>query len=155
YAREDRPMAIRLADAIESHGWTVWWDRRIPAGRSYEDVIEHEIDQASCVIVLWTSKSVVSEWVRNEAGEGARRKILIPIRLEDVRLPLSFRHLQADDLLEWTSAEVKDCLASIESMIGAPDKRASEPPRVTDPAPTPIDLTGILANNDTPSVDPS
>src|SRR5207249_2271770 len=47
---------------------------------------------------------------------------------EDVRLPLSFRHLQADDLLGWTSTEIENCLDSIQSMIGQPAKRASEPP---------------------------
>jgi cyclophilin family peptidyl-prolyl cis-trans isomerase len=134
YAREDRDSAKRLAEAIGSHGWTVWWDRRIPAGKSYEDVIQQAIDDAGCVVVLWTRQSVASEWVRNEAAEAARRKVLIPIRLEDVRLPLSFRHLQADDLFGWTSAELEGCLDSIESMIGGPAKRASEPSATVDVA---------------------
>jgi hypothetical protein len=138
YAREDRDSAKRLVDAIESRGWTVWWDRRIPAGKSYEDVIQQAIDDAGCVIVLWTGKSVASEWVRNEAAEAARRKVLIPIRLEDVRLPLSVRHLEADDLLAWTSAELENCLDSIQSMIGAPAKRASEPPATVDVATVPV-----------------
>jgi cyclophilin family peptidyl-prolyl cis-trans isomerase len=136
YAREDREPAERLAHAIESRGWSVWWDRRIPAGQSYEDVIEQEIDAASCVVVLWTRTSVVSEWVRNEAREGARRRILIPIRLEDVRLPLAFRHLQADDLLGWSDAELENCLDSIGVMIGAPVKR----PVVEAPLPPPPEL---------------
>lgn len=140
YAREDRESAKRLADAIQEKGWSVWWDRRIPAGKSFEDVIEREIEAASCVIVLWTRHSVASEWVRNEGAEGARRRILIPIRLEDVRLPLSFRHLQASDLFDWTDAELEDCFCSLEAMIGTPTKPklpprppAGETPR-TDPA---------------------
>jgi len=32
YSREDREAAKRLAEAIEARGWTVWWDRFIPAG---------------------------------------------------------------------------------------------------------------------------
>ncbi len=143
YAREDQESAKRLAGAIESRGWTVWWDRRIPAGKSYEDVIQQAIDDARCVIVLWTVKSVASEWVRNEAAEAARRKVLIPIRLEDVRVPLSFRHLQADDLLGWTSAELETCLDSIQAMIGAPAKRASEPP-----IPAPVEATAGLIEDE-------
>src|SRR6266850_582351 len=107
YARADQESAKRLAGVIESRGWTVWWDRRIPAGKAYEDVIQQAIDEAGCVIVLWTAKSVASEWVRNEATEAARRKLLIPVRLEDVRVPLSFRHLQAADLLGWSSTELE------------------------------------------------
>src|SRR5438067_3365800 len=98
YARSDRDSVRRLAEGLQSRGWTVWWDHRIPAGKSYEDVIQEAIDAAGCVVVLWTRESVASEWVRNEAAEGARRKALIPVRLEDVRVPLAFRHLQSDDL---------------------------------------------------------
>jgi cyclophilin family peptidyl-prolyl cis-trans isomerase len=151
YAREDKESAKRLADAIESRGWTVWWDRRIPAGKSYEDVIQQAIDDAGCVIVLWTGKSVASEWVRNEAAEAARRKVLIPIRLEDVRLPLSFRHLQADDLLDWTSAELENCLDSIQSMIGARAKRAAEPSAIS----VAVKAAPLSSKDESASVPPS
>lgn len=156
YAREDKESAKRLADAIEARGWTVWWDRRIPAGKSYEDVIQQAIDDAGCVIVLWTGKSIASEWVRNEAAEAARRKVLIPIRLEDVRLPLSFRHLQADDLLGWTSAELENCLDSIQSMIGAPPKRASEPPAISVAAiSVPVEAAPLPVKDEPPPIPPS
>lgn len=86
-------------------------------------MIEQELDAASCVIALWTNHSVTSEWVRNEAADGARRRILIPIRLDDVRLPLAFRHLQTSDLFAWTATELDDCCCSIEAMIGTAAKR--------------------------------
>lgn len=140
YAREDRDSAKRLAEAIEQRGWTVWWDRRIPAGESYEDAIEQAIADAACVVVLWTGTSIASKWVRNEAAEGMSREVLIPIRLEDVRPPMAFRHLQNDDLFGWTSAEIENCLDSIESMIGAPSKAAIPrpvPPPPENKTPTP------------------
>ncbi|HJQ38667.1 MAG TPA: TIR domain-containing protein [Thermoanaerobaculia bacterium] len=120
YAREDRESARRLTEAIGGRGWSVWWDRRIPAGKAWDNTIEREIEAASCVVVLWSESALSSEWVRNEAGEGARRHVLVPVRLEDVRVPLGFRHLQSVDLFRWTSAELGHCLESIEAMIGAP-----------------------------------
>ena len=50
YAREDRDRAQRLASALESHGWSVWWDRNIVADQIFDQVIEHELDAAKRVV---------------------------------------------------------------------------------------------------------
>jgi hypothetical protein len=66
YAREDSAKARVLAAALESFGWEVWWDRKIPIGRSFHELIEKAITESSCVVVLWSRFSVSSDWVRNE-----------------------------------------------------------------------------------------
>ncbi|MGZ9020763.1 MAG: toll/interleukin-1 receptor domain-containing protein, partial [Rhodoplanes sp.] len=38
YAREDVSVAQRLARALEDEGWSVWWDRHIPAGQTFDEV---------------------------------------------------------------------------------------------------------------------
>lgn len=101
YASEDRYLAKDLAQAFEAQGWSVWWDRVIPSGKAFDDVIEEAIDSAQCVVVLWSNTSVKSRWVRTEAAEGADRNILLPILIEDVRIPLAFRRIQAADLTKW------------------------------------------------------
>src|SRR5262245_60916947 len=45
--------------------------------------------------------SVSSDWVKTEAAEGARRRILVPVLLDEVRIPLEFRRMQAARLLDW------------------------------------------------------
>ncbi len=102
YAAEDRIQAQQLAAALGARGWDVWWDREIPLGKSFDEVIEKAIAQAKCVIVLWSALSVASEWVRNEASEGKRRGILVPVFLEHVEAPLAFRLLNGADLSEWS-----------------------------------------------------
>lgn len=101
YAREDEALAERLALALEKQNWSVWWDRSIPAGRTFDEVIEEAIGATGCIIVLWSERSVASRWVRTEAEEGAKRGILVPIRIEDVEIPLAFRSIQAADLIGW------------------------------------------------------
>jgi len=101
YATEDRPRAKALAEALEFRGWSVWWDRQIPIGRSFDTVIEDAVGTAKCMIVLWSRPSVASDWVRSEASEGKRRRILVPVLLEQVEPPLAFRLLQAADLTTW------------------------------------------------------
>ena len=34
YAREDRPAALRVAEALKRHGWAVWWIRISPPATS-------------------------------------------------------------------------------------------------------------------------
>jgi hypothetical protein len=101
YAREDRPRAEAIARALEEHGWSVWWDRDIRAGKNIASVIEEEIGKARCVVVLWSATSVRRDWVNDEAREGNERGILVPVLIENVRPPLGFRSMHAADLTGW------------------------------------------------------
>lgn len=101
YAREDTDTAHHIAEALESKGFDVWWDREIPTGSTFDAVIEKAIDEAKCIVVLWSKHSVASEWVRIEAAEGRHRNILVPILIEDVEIPLAFRRRQSANLSHW------------------------------------------------------
>ncbi len=101
YVREDRDRAADLADALSGLGWTVWWDRRIVPGRSYEDVIAEQLATARCVIVLWSRLSVKSDWVRDEAGDAKGRGTLVPTLIDDVTPPFGFRQYQNANLTRW------------------------------------------------------
>ena len=136
YAREDRDKAETLAKAFKSHGWTVWWDRKIPLGQDFTDVIEDEIDVTRCLIVLWSKHSVDSRWVQSEATAAAERAILIPVLLEEVRLPIEFRRIQAANLIDWdgstSSREFQQLLAAIKAVllgaveiVDSPSRRAA------------------------------
>ena len=102
YASEDVARARRLAQALEGHDWSLWWDRSILPGKVFDTVIEAELAAAKCVIVLWSVHSVESRWVRAEAGEALDRGLLIPVLLDDIPIPLVFRQVQAAPLIDWT-----------------------------------------------------
>jgi hypothetical protein len=101
YASEDRDKARQLAQVIEAEGWSVWWDRQIPAGKTYDTVIEEALISARCVVVVWSENSIRKTWVKTEANEGLQRNILLPVIIADVEQPLAFRYLQAADLRGW------------------------------------------------------
>ena len=103
YASEDRSKARELADILVARGFSVWWDRKIPLGKSFDEVIETALRESRCVVVLWSKASVASEWVRNESAEAKRREILVPVFIESVDAPLAFRLLNGANLSDWYS----------------------------------------------------
>jgi hypothetical protein len=103
YATVDRPFARRLADALEAHGWSVWWDHRsLRGGQHFDRVIEEAIRGAKLVIVVWSKASVESGWVRDEATLALEEKKLVPLRIDTACLPMRFRNIHTIDLASWT-----------------------------------------------------
>lgn len=101
YSSADREVVKKLAGLFEQQGWSVWWDRQIPIGQHYDTVIENELKQARCVVVIWTQGSVGSEWVKNEALEAAHINKLVPILLEKLEVPLAFKRIETAKLYGW------------------------------------------------------
>lgn len=140
YSNEDEAHARVLAEALQRVGWSVWWDHHIPPGKSWSEVIEREIMNAGCVVVLWSQHSVRSQWVQNEAREGLNRHVLVPVVGEDgVRLPLEFRHVQVAYLHEWDPedqrSEYPQLVASIRDVLRRGTAIPEEVPPLAVPPP--------------------
>jgi hypothetical protein len=121
YASADRPRIKPLVDALLQKGWSVWWDRTIPPGKTWDTVIADALRDARCVIVLWSRESVQSDWVRTEADEARERRILIPALLDNVDIPLAFKRIQAANLVNWsgklTSAEFDELARAVSQVL--------------------------------------
>jgi mono/diheme cytochrome c family protein len=131
YAREDVLRIKPLAEWLESHGWSLWWDEKIQPGKRFPKVIEEALDEARCVIVVWSKTSISSDWVQTEAAEGLRREVLIPVILdENLRIPLQFRQLQTVNLTESLSHQSLQQLdQAITGLIGTLPGTESIPSR--------------------------
>ena len=134
YASEDRGRVTPLVESFERQGWSVWWDRNIDAGQHFDSVLEEQIEAARCVVVAWTHHSVDADWVRSEALEALERKILVPVRLDNVRLPMAFRRVQTVDLVGWPErhdqAQYKKLIGSVAAFITG--TLQADPERVLD-----------------------
>lgn len=118
YASEDRQRVRLIVEAIESGGFSVWWDRQIGLGSSFDREIERELDNASCVVVIWSKHSVESDWVRNEAQEGLDREVLVPIAIDEIKVPLAFRRVQHAKLGDQSdSSALQIVLESVASIV--------------------------------------
>ena len=146
YAKEDRGKAKDIAEALKQQGFSVWWDRSIPPGETFDTVIEDALDAANCVIVLWSKTSVSSDWVKIEASEGKQRGILIPVLIErDVRIPLVFRRIQAADLRDWEGKlphpGFDNLLKVVAGILGRPVQPSQKTNEVRDREPEKVQIS--------------
>lgn len=102
YAREDEPQAQNVADALRSHGYSVWRDDELPAHRAYADVIEERLKSAKAVVVLWSAQAAKSQWVRSEAEAARQLSTLVQATLDGLVPPMPFDQIQCADLCGWT-----------------------------------------------------
>jgi len=102
YARSTESCARALAEAIESEGHSVWYDARLPAHRTYGDVIQEQIDAAKAVLIIWSNEAARSQWVRSEADRGRHNGTLVQVRIDDCKLPMPFDQIQCPLLEEWS-----------------------------------------------------
>jgi hypothetical protein len=119
YARPDAAAAERVARELDKAGWSVWYDRELPAHRAYADVIAGELESAASVLVLWSKASIASEWVRSEANRARELHKLVQARLDDARLPMPFDQIQCADLKKWRGAGRHSGWSQVRKSIGA------------------------------------
>lgn len=137
YARTDqteRGRVLPLVAALEHAGYDIYYDVELLAGESWADVLREKIERASCVIVLWSERSVQSDWVREEASLAKEAGKLVPVFIDDVKPPFGFSLIHGASLWDWQgdSAHAGFCklLQVLEQRLGgtlqpieAPDAR--------------------------------
>jgi TIR domain len=133
YAREDRELAEALADAFAADGHAVWWDRDLGGGDDFSLEIERQLNATRVAVVLWSAASAQSSFVRDESSRARDAGKLLPLRIEDIALPLGFGSLHTLDLIGWDGdADDPACIAVRDAVRG---KIASRPMPLLDAPP--------------------
>lgn len=103
YKAEDRARVLPLVEALEADGLSVWWDAHLGGGDEWRDSIQQHLDEAKCVVVIWSKRSIGPEghFVRDEATRAQRRHAYLPVRIDKVDPPLGFGETQAIPLSSW------------------------------------------------------
>ena len=142
YCAEDRERVRPLVALLGEVG-PVWWDQSIRHGQNWEKAVEKAVEKASCVVVAWTRESVESDWVRSEATDARDRSILVPVLLDDVKPPLTFRHIQTAQLQGWDGdprhPQAQALKAAVADLVAgrSTSSLAAPPPGLRAPAPPP------------------
>ena len=124
YKREERDKAKALAEAFSVFGYSVWWDVDLLPGHRFAQEIESVIQKSKIVLVLWSSLSVNSDWVKQEAQEARALGKLFPISLDGVQPPFGFKDLQSYDLTDWlldsNDSKIEKLVQQVQQIIGPP-----------------------------------
>jgi hypothetical protein len=86
YSKEEGEHTRALAAELEASGFSVWWDTSLAPGEAFGRVIREEVEKAKAVIVIWSRDALKSDWVLWEATRAHQRRVLIPLRTEDVEI---------------------------------------------------------------------
>src|SRR5262249_32719104 len=89
----------------QSEGWSVWWDRQLRGGDYYDDVIQRQLNEVRCVIVMWSASSVQSQYVKAEAAYAQNQNKLIPVRIDNATLPIRFQLVHTRSLDGWDGSK--------------------------------------------------
>ena len=102
YANEDRAIVGKLARALEDAGYSTWWDTKILGGRPYRKAIIEEITDAPYFIVVWSKRSVESDFVVDEVDTARKqRKPLVPVSFDGSEGAIGYMGYQVIDLAPW------------------------------------------------------
>ncbi len=142
YKKEDFEQAEKIASKLRDEGFSVWWDDNITPRDDWDAEIERELGAASAVVVLWTERSVKSDWVRREAHYALERHKLVPVMLEPCAVPLAFTLLQVVTLAGWQSVgrerEWRKLLSWIVDLAGSKPGNANVPQALSAAMPNPF-----------------
>ncbi len=125
YARKDLQRVEPIVDELVKQGLSVFIDRRdLLPGSIWPGEIAKAVEESHCVLVVWTYTSVDLDnhhWVREEAGAGLVRRILLPVRLDPVALPFGFQSVETADLSNWNNngshPNFQQCIKAIRAMV--------------------------------------
>ena len=122
YARDDVEAARQLADSLGDAGHNVWWDRHLHGGSRFDKEIEEALGNAEAVVVIWSSASLNSAWVKDEAAEARDTERLVPVSIGSAKPPLGFRQFHTIDLGSWSGSgppDVGELLEAIDRTCGS------------------------------------
>jgi hypothetical protein len=118
YAREDRAFAERLASALRQNHISVWWDWDLIGGANYRIKIREAIVEAKKVLVLWSTCSINSAFVLDEASYAKKLGKLIPLSIDGSEPPFGFGDLHTIELENAVGSNVAPIIAAIEDDSG-------------------------------------
>ncbi|HZZ37008.1 MAG TPA: TIR domain-containing protein [Caulobacteraceae bacterium] len=137
YARSTEAQADSIAQALNSLGYEVWRDDKLPAHRPYSDVIDERLKAAKAVLVIWSKDAAASQWVRAEADVARLAGKLVQVAIDRTMPPLPFNQIHCVDLSRWSgdvdAPEWRTVLSSIAELMRGGSGERTAPSNLSDP----------------------
>lgn len=139
YSHADSDFVDRLATQLVSHAVSVWVDRwEISVGDSLIDRVEDAIGGASALLVVLSTASVASNWVKKEVNAGLVREleekqvVVLPVLIEDCKVPMFLREKFFADFRTSFDHGLQRILESVARVTNPNSARTDDPTFHTD-----------------------
>lgn len=128
----DRKIAEKIYDRLKASGVDSWISSRdIPPGADYQACIVEAIERSKVVVLVFSSRANASQEIAKELSL-ASRKILIPVRIEDVVPQGSFQYQLSNrqfiDLFEDFDRKLDELVERIRAVAASGTVSAPPPP---------------------------
>ncbi len=95
YAHEDIALCYTFCSEIQDSGYSIWVDKHLKVGTTWENTIFSKIDNCQAFIFLATKNSTQSEFCRRECAYAVEKgKFIVPVKLAPCQLPPEIKHIQ-------------------------------------------------------------
>jgi hypothetical protein len=134
YAKEDSEKAKTLANELEQRGWSVCCNMPLNNTSQNRHQAKIEVENALCIVVLWSKASENFYLVHDVAEIGRERGNLVPIIVESgTKIPLGFGGIQAESVLDWKSGisrkDINKIISSISRLASNRNQSAAITPK--------------------------
>jgi hypothetical protein len=136
---KDGKAALTICEAIEARGYACWISSRdIGPGENFQEAIASAIGDAALMVLVFSANANNSGEIKKElALAGQMRRVVIPVRIEDVAPSGAFVYELAtrqwiDVFGDWERA-IQQLLAQITKIISAETGAAPRPSFKTSP----------------------
>ncbi len=121
YRRSDEPKARLLYNLLKERGVEAWYDAKIGAGEEWRTTTANALDKAPIFVLLMSKTASESGDIAKElAAATHKRKLVVPVRLDDMQLEGMFLYelasrnwINAYHNTEKRLAELSDKLAEL------------------------------------------
>lgn len=126
HSSADKAFTEKLYDALLADGYWVWMDKSLEPAEKWEPQIDEQLRKSKIFLVLFSSASVSSDWVKHEGSMAlALNQQIIPVKIDpsctdlEQGLPIWAKPIQLHRLFEG-SADYYDQYQELKQLLGKP-----------------------------------
>ena len=136
YSSHDSNVATRLEEDLRQEGFEVWLDKReVLVGHNIVDRVSLGLSDSRFVILLLSSSSVQSEWVKSEWTAAyvteieSKNVVILPALVELCSIPTVLRGKKYADLTNWETG-LQEIVSAMKGHSSAIAMRIQKPTHV-------------------------
>ena len=108
YSIRERFWVSKLVSALESEGYSVWWDHAVIPGKEIRGESQRELIQAKCALVIWSETAVDDHWVLLDSQQANQQETLVSVLARECDIPLLYQPLETIDMKDWKLGSEQD-----------------------------------------------